>query len=214
MGFLDKLKGGKMNTSNEAEQVVNMTLKGIEVAAKISGEGAKNLAVYLYAVLKEQKKTKGKARLSTMLRSGRELKVFAVKNEDIGSFVKEAKRYGIMYCVLRDKKGIDNMTDIMVKAENGAIINRIFDKLKLASVDMATVRPEIVKEKEDISPNPTIPQKRENLSGDLSKSRDFSDTDREKPSVKKTIENIKAETYAKNTPKKVKNKTKSKGAVR
>ena len=130
-----------MNTSNEAEQVVNMTLKGIEVAAKISGEGAKNLAVYLYAVLKEQKKTKGRARLTTMLRSGRELKVFAVKNEDIEAFVKEAKRYGIMYCVLRDKKGIDNMTDIMVKAENGAIINRIFDKLKLASVDMATVRP-------------------------------------------------------------------------
>ncbi|MBR6802121.1 MAG: PcfB family protein [Eubacteriaceae bacterium] len=203
-----------MNTSNEAEQVVNMTLKGIEVAAKISGEGAKNLAVYLYAVLKEQKKTKGRARLTTMLRSGRELKVFAVKNEDIEAFVKEAKRYGIMYCVLRDKKGIDNMTDIMVKAENGAIINRIFDKLKLASVDMATVRPEVVKGKEDILPNPTIPQKRENLSGDLSKSRDFSDTDVNRPSVKKTIENIKAETAAKTAPKKVKNKTKSKGAVR
>jgi len=36
-----------------------MSLRGIEVLAKLSGEGAKNLATYLYAVLKDQKKTRG-----------------------------------------------------------------------------------------------------------------------------------------------------------
>lgn len=49
-----------MNTSGEAaDQVVRMSLEVGEAALKITGAGAKQLAVILYAVLKEQKKTKG-----------------------------------------------------------------------------------------------------------------------------------------------------------
>ena len=55
-----------MNTSGEAaDQVVRMSLEVGEAALKISGTGAKHLAVMLYAVLKEKKKTKGRARLET-----------------------------------------------------------------------------------------------------------------------------------------------------
>ena len=60
-----------MNTGGEAaEQIVRMSLEGFEVAAKITGAGAKNIAILLYSILKEEKKTKGKARLTNMLRSG------------------------------------------------------------------------------------------------------------------------------------------------
>ena len=60
-----------MSTSGEtADQVVRMTLGGVEVAAKLSGAAAKQVAVMLYAILKDQKRTKGKIRLSSMLRSG------------------------------------------------------------------------------------------------------------------------------------------------
>ena len=69
-----------MNTGGEAaEQIVRMSLEGFEVAAKITGAGAKNIAILLYSILKEEKKTKGKARLTSMLRSGKELKVFHEK---------------------------------------------------------------------------------------------------------------------------------------
>ena len=44
-----------------AEQVVRMSLEGVEVAARITGNGAKNIALLLAAVLKEEQKTKGKA---------------------------------------------------------------------------------------------------------------------------------------------------------
>ena len=45
-----------MNTSGEAaDQVVRMSLEVGESALKITGSGAKQLAVILYAVLKEQK---------------------------------------------------------------------------------------------------------------------------------------------------------------
>ena len=47
-------------SGDAAEQVVRMSLEGAEVAAKITGAGAKQVAVLLYAILREQKKTKGK----------------------------------------------------------------------------------------------------------------------------------------------------------
>ena len=49
-----------MNTGGEAaEQIVRMSLEGFEVAAKITGAGAKTIAILLYSILKEDKKTKG-----------------------------------------------------------------------------------------------------------------------------------------------------------
>ena len=47
-------------SADAAEQVVRMTLEGSEVAIKLVGSGAKQLAILLYAVLRDQKKTKGK----------------------------------------------------------------------------------------------------------------------------------------------------------
>ncbi len=47
-------------SGDAAEQVVRMSPEGTEVAVKLAGEGAKQLAVLLYALLREQKKTKGK----------------------------------------------------------------------------------------------------------------------------------------------------------
>ena len=50
-----------MNTGGDAaEQIVRMSLEGFEVAAKLTGAGAKNIAVLLYTILKEEQKTKGK----------------------------------------------------------------------------------------------------------------------------------------------------------
>lgn len=133
-----------MSTSGEAaDQVVKMTLDGVEVAAKITGVGAKELAALLYAVLKDQKKTKGKTRLSSMLRSEKELKVFAVKDDELKRFCQEAKKYGVLYCVLKDRDATDGITDIMVKAEDSSKINRIFERFELSVVDMGEIKNEL-----------------------------------------------------------------------
>ena len=111
-----------MNYSGDAaEQVVRMSLNGVEVAAKISGKAAERLAVLLYAVLKDQRKTRGKTRLTNMLKSGKELSVFAVKDSELQKFCEEAKKYGVLYCVLKDRDANDGLTDIMVKAEDAGI---------------------------------------------------------------------------------------------
>ena len=133
-----------MGYSGDAtEQVVRMSLNGVEIAAKISGKAAERLAVLLYAVLKDQKKTKGKIRLTSMLKSGRELKVFAVKDDQLEMFSKAAKQYGVLYCVLKDRSAEDGLTDVMVRADDAGKINRIFDRYSLATVDQASVKTEI-----------------------------------------------------------------------
>lgn len=150
-----------MNNSGEAaDQVVRMYLNGIEVAAKLTGEASKQVAVLLYAVLKGEKQTKGKARLTSMLRSGKELKVFAVQDADLEKFCKAAKKYGVLYCVLKNKNAKDGVTDIMVRAEDASKINRIYERFKLATVDRASLKTEIVRAKEarkEEQSNPTEP---------------------------------------------------------
>ena len=135
-------------SGDAAEQVVRLSLETGEVAVKLAGEGAKQLAILLYAILREQKKTKGKTRLTNMLRSGKELKVFAVKDSDLQLFCREAKKYGVLYCVLKDRDAMDGLTDIMVRAEDASKINRIFERFNLATVDMAEVRREIEQSRE------------------------------------------------------------------
>lgn len=93
------------NSGDAAEQVVRISLEGTEVALKLTGSAAKNIAAMLYAVWKnrDKNKTKGHQRLSAMLKSGKELKVFTVSEEHLKQFATEAKRYGVVYCALRGK---------------------------------------------------------------------------------------------------------------
>ena len=137
-----------MNTSGDAaESIIRMSLQGIEVAARISGSGAKNVAVLLCAILKEQEKVKGKTKLVNMLKSGKELKVFSVKYDDLKQFTEEAKRYGVLFSALIDKKqkNVDGMVDIMVKAEDAGKINRIVERFNLATIDTASIKSDIQK---------------------------------------------------------------------
>lgn len=153
-----------MNTGETSDQIVRMTLEGIEVAANISlkagGMMAKSLAATLYAILTDKKKVKGKARLDSLLKSGKELKVFAIRHEDLKTFCDEAKRYGVLYSVLKEKNNTDGICDIMVRAEDASKISRIVDKFELATIDTKAIRESIMNEKENLlKDTPTLTDK-------------------------------------------------------
>jgi len=148
-----------MNTGGEAaEQIVRMSLEGFEVAAKITGAGAKNIAILLYSILKEEQKTKGKARLTNMLRSGKELKVFTVRNSDLKKFTQEAKKYGVLYCVLADRKNKDPNAevDVIARAEDASKISRIAERFKLAATASVVTDVEKAKDEKAGQPEPDI----------------------------------------------------------
>ena len=139
------------NGGDAAEQVVRLSLEGFEVAAKLSGAAAKNIAVLLVSVLKQEQKTKGKARLTNMIKSGKELKVFSIPNKDLKKFTEQAKRYGVLYCVLRDKntKGDNVPIDIIARAEDASKIQRIVERFEIGKVDKAGVITQAEQDKAD-----------------------------------------------------------------
>ena len=219
-----------------ADQMAKMTLEGIEVAAKISGSAAKSLAAMLYAMLNDKKKVKGKTRLDALLRSGKELKVFALRHDDLKVFCEEAKRYGVLYSVLKEKNNTDGICDIMVRAEDAAKISRIVDKFELATIDTKAIRESIMSQKEnplkDVKPmtpeehdklieslideaNPTRVriEKSDRRSGRSSKSTKTNNA-QGRTSVRKTLAEIRKETSTKPQVKKPPVRKKQKGRSR
>ena len=139
------------HSGDAAEQIVRMSLEGVEVAARITGAAAKEVAMFIIAALKSKEgslKLKGKARLASMLKSGKALEIFSVKEGDLEGFMQGAKRYGIVYCVLRSKaRDADGICDILVKADDAPKISRVIERFKFTTVDKARIESEIVSSK-------------------------------------------------------------------
>ena len=128
-----------------------MYLQGVEVVAKISGSAAKHIAAFLYAVMKDKNQTQGKTKLKNMLKSNSKLKVFSIRQKDLAKFSKEAKRYGVLYCLLTSrvgKKDPNKMVDIMVREEDATRIDRIVQKFHLSTYEKASVKSEVQRDKE------------------------------------------------------------------
>lgn len=132
-----------MNTSGDAaESIVRLSMEGIEAALRITGSGAKGLAMVIIALLqsKDSLRNKGRTRLKTMLKTGKPTAVFAVKNEDLETFMTSAKKYGILYAVVRDPGGMgQDVTDVIVKSEDAGRVNRLVEKFDLNVKDIGAM---------------------------------------------------------------------------
>ena len=195
-----------MNVSSDAaEQVVRMTLEGMEVALKISGQGAKLAAVRLAAALKEEEKTRGRSRLTSMLKSGKPLKVYEIQQKDLKTFAQEARRYGVLYTVLKDKNdhSANATIDIISRVEDASKIQRITERFKLNTVDAAELSNEFTERKFPKRGNPTTARKeRGDQSGPNSIRTDSSQqtiSNSEKPSVRNKLEGYRKEIELKKT---------------
>lgn len=117
--------------SQAADQMVRLTLEGVEYAIRLTGKTAVHAAALAAALGKlaaEKHTSKGAQRLAAMLKSGRELTVFSVPEQRLKEFAQEAKRYGVTYCALRDSKVQDGVVDLLVRAEDAPKINRIVER--------------------------------------------------------------------------------------
>lgn len=211
------------NSGDAAEQIVRMSLEGVEVVAKITGSAAKEIATFLVAALKNKNsklKTKGKARMTSMLKSGKALDIFSVKDSDLQKFMQGAKQYGIVYCVLRNRKNTpDGLCDIMVKVDDAPKISRMVERFKFATVDKAKIESEIVKTKAEktAGKEPEAPDKNdtEKLLDDLLPP----DEGKAKPEAEKAVQkeaqtqkNPEAAKTAKTRPSEPTSKSRSKSA--
>lgn len=171
------------------DQVLRLSMEGVEFALKISGAAAKNVAAALYAVARDQKRTKGKAGITAMLRQQRPLTVYTIPKADCPEFVKQAKRYGILYAPIPLKKGDDTL-DLMVFQDDAPRVNRIVERLSLTVLDTASLQTGLEQAREGAGP---FPEKRESLSGSISgPGRSSERTGSDRPSVRKELEKLKS----------------------
>lgn len=159
-------------TSDSADEFVKFMLDGTEVALRLSGSLAKEMAVMLYAMSKEQgKKTKGQIRLGNMLKSNSNLKIFSINQENFQEFKKQAKKYGVVYSALykRGEKVPDKLIDILVREEDAERVNRIVERYKLTTVKKADIEKALEEDKQSnkMDTNVTEEIKEKNTSQDL-----------------------------------------------
>lgn len=174
------------------DQVLRFSLEGAEFALKISGAAAKNIAAALYAVLKDQKRTKGKARITTMLRQQRPMTIYTIKKEDCPAFARQARGYGVLYAPIPVKKG-DDTVDVMVFQDDAARINRIVERLELTVLDTASIENDIQQGREDMAPFPGRTES-PSPSGSISvPSRNSEKDSSERPSVRQELKKLQKE---------------------
>ena len=124
-----------MQGADSAEQMVRLSLEGMEVVLRVSGTGAKNLAVLMAAAIREERQTLGRTSLTSLIKSGRELTVFSIPEADLEVFKREARRYGVLYSDIKDRSSSDEpVIDIITRAEDAPKINRIIERFQLATV--------------------------------------------------------------------------------
>ena len=139
-----------MSSNGEAaEQVTRIILDGTEVLLKLTGKGAERAAVLVYTTLRQQEKTKGAARLSSMLRSGKPLKVYTFEEKDLPKFKEVAKQYGVLYSILKEKDKTGGVFDVLVRADDENKINRIIERFSLTKLDTTSLKVELEKEKSE-----------------------------------------------------------------
>ena len=134
------------------------------MALKLSGMAAKNFALFVYAVLKDQKKTHGKTRLVRMLKEQRPFKFFNIPTENMKEFATEAKTHGLLYVPIRNKQKADRI-EVVVFADDASKVQRIFDNLGLDAVKAQAGEATIanVQEKEKQAPAAPAPRKTETV---------------------------------------------------
>ncbi|MBQ8912486.1 MAG: PcfB family protein, partial [Lachnospiraceae bacterium] len=119
---------------------------------KLTGDKAKN---FVSAVVHSEK-TGGKERFSKLLKSGEPLEIYSFTEEKMKLFENQAKRYGIVYCVVK-RDAEDEKTgnyDVMVKKSDAGKLKRVFDK-----IGYATTKPdaaaEPISEEQNINNEPS-----------------------------------------------------------
>ena len=201
-----------MNTSGEvADLMAKEAIQMTESAVKLTALGVKNLAAIVMALANDDGKTEGVAKLKQMLKTGKQLCIMQIKETDLKKFNAEAKNYGIMYRPVADKTNDNGLCDVIAFQDDIPRLNYIMEKLGYSATEhdtppeapeQAEAPPDKAKDKNSKNRPSRAERTNENPHGN--KSISFEDTAKTgngiKPSVRKKIEDIKADLEEKKKP--------------
>lgn len=190
-----------MSTSGEtADLMVREGIQITESALKLAGLGAKNLAALLIALANDNQKVAGKTTLKRLIQDGEELTIFSINEKDLAAFRKESTQYGVLYYPIVNRAENTGTVEIMAKARDARQINHILEKLGIDLPDRQ--KQEEGAEKKAPSRVPSEERSREygtdtpvtteqSMNTDKPE-RAAADVPKQRPSVRKKVEGIKA----------------------
>ena len=119
-----------MEVSGEAADLVMK--EGVQIseeAIKLLARGAKNLAALLYALAKDQKKLYGKVNMNRLLSEQRPIEVLPLRTEDFDEFKRRAKKVGLLFSTILDKKGDAPYLEILTNIDHLSQANYILEQM-------------------------------------------------------------------------------------
>ncbi|MDO5138414.1 MAG: DUF3801 domain-containing protein [Oscillospiraceae bacterium] len=199
-------------TSDAADEVIRVGTKTVGTVLRIAGNGTKMLASMLYYAFRNRQEDSGVKRMADMLDNGRQFRSFAVRDEDIDSFCREARNIGLRYTMFRERKEQNGITYFLVDALDAARTARTMERIGLGDtppvpekketgnkqvetpedtrLDLEYFVKKITEKEEERSENPTLEGTEEYLSVPSSELKETEDPEipvvpaRQKPSVR------------------------------
>lgn len=117
-----------MDVSGEvADLMVKESIQLTEASIKLLAAGSKNLAAFLWALAKDNKKLVGKIGMNRLLREGKELKMFRIKEDDLLEFKAFAKK-NVLFAAIKDTRSTDGMVDLVTNVDFVAQVNLFMER--------------------------------------------------------------------------------------
>lgn len=182
-----------MDTSGEvADLMVREGIQLTEETIKLLAAGSKNLAAFLWALAKDEKKLVGKTGMARLIREGKELKVFRLKESDLEEFKKFAKK-NVLFSVVKDTKATDGVVDLVTNVDFAAQVNLFMERRGYAAP--AKDQTDDSKKADPRAPQGSSSPQRGNGStpSRTRPTRTTPKTSEEKPSVKEKLDGYRAE---------------------
>ena len=151
-----------MEVSGEAADLVMK--EGVQIseeAIKLLARGAKNLAALLYALAKDQKKLYGKVNMNRLLSEQRPIEVLPLRTEDFDEFKRRAKKVGLLFSTILDKKGDAPYLEILTNIDHLSQANYILEQMGYQPKQLEDAQPK--KEQTPARPEPSLQKQRSGL---------------------------------------------------
>ena len=151
-----------MEVSGEAADLVMK--EGVQIseeAIKLLARGAKNLAALLYALAKDQKKLYGKVNMNRLLSEQRPIEVLPLRTEDFDEFKRRAKKVGLLFSTILDKKGDAPYLEILTNIDHLSQANYILEQMGYQPRQLEDAQPK--KAQTPARPEPSLQKQRSGL---------------------------------------------------
>ena len=110
-----------------ADLMVKESIQLTEASIKLLAGGSRDLTAFLLALARDNKKLVGKTGMNRLLRDGKELKVFQLRESDLAEFTKYAKN-NVLFAVIKNQRCTDGLVDLVTNTDFVSQVNLFMER--------------------------------------------------------------------------------------